>query len=111
MAFEDGHINMYAGNYEYYKDIQSNLERERLEERRSRALEKSKKNVPAKEPNKARTDHTARDRQLIESEIATLEDKIKELEGSFNEFTPREKYQEYADLQKKSISSTTNGRP
>lgn len=100
MAFKDGHINLYAGNYQHYKDIQSNLERERLEEKRSSALEKSKKAVSARESNKVRTNHTDRDRQLIEAEIVALEDKIKELEGSFNEFTPREKYQEYADLQK-----------
>ena len=99
LEIENGKINTYQGNYEFYKQIKYGTDEEAAEDKVSH--NKNYKNrKPDKNVNSFKNKALEKERQEVEAQIITLEAKIKEMEGLFDTSTPLEKYQEYDELLK-----------
>ena len=100
LEIENGKINIFEGNYDFYRQIKYGIDEERLEGKDSRTGEASCKNSNNKKNNSTKNEKPEKDRLEIEAQIISLEDKIKELEGLFDQSTAPEKYKEYDELLK-----------
>jgi len=100
LEIENGKITTYEGNYDFYRQVKYGAEEERVEEKESRPDKGSGKNFSNKRKNIANRENPEIYRQEVEAQIIIIEDRIKEMEGQFDESTPREKYQEYGELLK-----------
>jgi len=101
LEIDGGKINTYSGNYEIYRELKFGSEDEGEEEappsgRKDYQAEKARRN----EESKARAQKQAleRERKEVEARIMELEEKVEEMEASFDEDTPREVYTEYGEL-------------
>ena len=99
LEIENGRINTYQGNYEFYKQIKFGTDEEAAEDKVSND-KNYKTRKPEKKPNSFKNKTLEKERQEVEAQIITLEAKIKEMEGLFDTSTPLEKYQEYDELLK-----------
>jgi len=111
---ENGQLTVYAGNYDFFKQVKYGIDEEVLGENNSPPNEKynkpanknhhPKNNNYHKKNNCNQPENPDKTRQTIiaqiEAEIADLEAKIKEMESLFDQATPLEKYQEYDQLLK-----------
>lgn len=100
LEIENGKITTYEGNYDFYRQVKYGVEEERSEEKESRPDKSSGKNFSNKRQNITNRENPEKYRQEVEAQIIIIEDRIKEMEGQFDESTPREKYQEYGELLK-----------
>jgi ATP-binding cassette subfamily F protein 3 len=93
LEIEDGKINTYEGNYDFYRQIKYGTDEE-----------DTGAEVPvSREPKKQKTGEVKeidrqRVRQDMEGRITGLESRIKEMEGAFDGNTPPEEYREYNRL-------------
>jgi ATP-binding cassette subfamily F protein 3 len=97
---ENGRINTYEGNYDFYKKVKFGIDEESTEKKNAKPVTPGK-NTINKKPSIAKAakfENPEKRRQEIEAQIILLEDKIKEMESLFDISTPREKYQEYSEL-------------
>lgn len=97
---ENGRINTYEGNYDFYKKVKFGIDEESTEKKNAKPVAPGK-NTINKKPSiakAAKAENPEKRRQEIEAQIILLEDKIKEMESLFDTSTPREKYQEYSEL-------------
>lgn len=97
---ENGRINTYEGNYDFYKKVKFGIDEESTEKKNAKPVAQGK-NTINKKPSiakAAKAENPEKRRQEIEAQIILLEDKIKEMESLFDTSTPREKYQEYSEL-------------
>jgi len=94
---ENGKITTYEGNYDFYKKLKYGIDEETVK-KESKPAERPGKNTISKKPVSAKGPSPEKQRQEFESQIISCEEKIKAMEGSFDESTPREKYQEYSEL-------------
>lgn len=122
LEIENGKIVTYEGNYDFYKQVKYGIEEGAEDssktaeslgkklagtiktEGKSRNL--NSKSISNKNNNNiksagAKIQKPEKDRQQLEAEIIILEDKLKEMEGVFDKFTPVEIYEEYDQLLKK----------
>lgn len=100
LEIENGKIITYEGNYDFYKQVKYGIDEESMEEKVSKPGEGSRKNYNNKKHNSVKSVKPDKERQEIEVQIISLEDKIKEMEGLFDQSTPIEKYKEYDELLK-----------
>lgn len=100
LEIEDGKITTYEGNYDFFKQLKYGIEEEAPEEKNSRPGQGARKVINTKKAAGTNTGNPEKARQEIEAQIISLEDKIKEMEGLFDESTPVEKYREYGELLK-----------
>jgi ATP-binding cassette subfamily F protein 3 len=101
LEIENRQINTYTGNYDLYRDFKFGKEEEGEEEapqskKADYEAEKARRNEEAKA--RAREQQLEKERKEIEARIMSLEAKVKEMEESFGEDTPREAYAEYGNL-------------
>lgn len=99
MEIAEGKITVYEGNYDLYKElkfsaapeIQDSVEAApKLDSKRAQRVERAKEN--------AARGKAAKERQELEERIISLEERLKELETSFDADTPPETYREYDAL-------------
>ncbi|MFZ5967448.1 MAG: ribosomal protection-like ABC-F family protein [Bacillota bacterium] len=100
LEIENGKINTYEGNYDFYKQIKYGIDEDNHEVKDTKAGEGFRKNSNDKKYNRAKDENPEKDRQELEDQIISLEEKIKEMEGLFDTSTPAEKYKEYDALLK-----------
>ena len=100
LEIENGKISAYEGNYDFYKQVKYGISEEGVEQKDSRPGKGSTKNSNNKKHNSNKSEKITKDRQEIEAQIISLEDKIKEMEGIFDKSTPTEIYEEYSRLLK-----------
>ncbi|MDP4091237.1 MAG: ATP-binding cassette domain-containing protein, partial [Bacillota bacterium] len=97
LAVEDGKVNAYEGNYEFYK------EQRQAKEGQETRTDKSSNHCGAsgnKKDNTLKNDGQSRKKpalsgKKLEEDIMELEQKAKKLEEAFNAETTREAYREY----------------
>lgn len=100
LEIEDGRINTYEGNYEYYRAMKA-LEKNQLAAAKNLEDSESRKsNTSSKIKNEQKTakKEAVITQEELEEKIIALEEKIKTLESSFTSETSPEEYVEYADL-------------
>ncbi|MDD4238411.1 MAG: ABC-F family ATP-binding cassette domain-containing protein [Desulfotomaculaceae bacterium] len=95
---ENGKITTFEGNYDFYKKVKYGIDDENTEKKAPKPAERSSKNTSNKKQSSTKSDNPEKNRQEIEDQIISLEDKIKEMEGLFDISTSREIYQEYGNL-------------
>lgn len=103
LEIEDGRINTYGGNYEYYRSMKAS------EREKALIIKSVEQNTPKKAQNDAKLrkeQELQRKKEMITQEkletgIIELEQRIKCLEDSFNSETSPEQYVEYANLTNK----------
>lgn len=100
LEIENGHINTYEGNYDFFKQVKFGINEEASDEKKPRTAAESRKNSNSKKPDSTKKQNPEKERQEIEAQIMSLEEKIKEMEALFDSETPREKYEEYGELRK-----------
>lgn len=100
LEIENGKINTYEGNYDFYKHVKFGIAEEDLEAKSFKPKMISNKNSKDKKCNIIKDEKPEKERQEIEDQIMMLEEKLKKMEGSFDQFTAREKYEEYDVLMK-----------
>lgn len=91
LEIEDGRITSYEGNYDFY--IDEKKKREDSEQVPSKTI---KREVTLPKSEKHKKDDVKQ--EDIEEKIIRLEDKIREMEDSFNPSTSNEEYREYHKL-------------
>ncbi len=96
---ENGKINIFEGNYELYKQKKYGIDEEEEVDKDFKTSKSLKKADNIKNNNLLKN-KIEKERDEIESVIIELEGKLKDMEGSFNENTPPEKYFEYSELLK-----------
>lgn len=96
LEIENGQINTYEGNYDFYRQVKyGNIEESTTKKDSRPAVNKKsikKRNSPANNISSEKS------RQEIETQIVNIEDQLKAMEGMFDKTTPPEKYQEYEHL-------------
>lgn len=97
---ENGKIDTYEGNYDFYKQVKYGPDEDEREIKSPKPKESTCKNSKEKRSNNTKKENPERDRQEIEAQIISLEDKLREMEGTFDQSTPRERYEEYDSLLK-----------
>lgn len=100
LEIENGKVNTFEGNYEFYRQVKYGVDEDSAQAKASRPGEGSSKNSNDKKYSNTENENPEKDRQEIEAQIISLEDKIKEMEGLFDASTSQEKYKEYGELLK-----------
>lgn len=100
LEIENGQINTYEGNYDFYKQVKYGIDEETAEVKDPRSGKGSGKNTKPKKDNIPPGPNPEKDRQEVENQIISLEEQLKELADLFDQSTPVEKYQEYDVLLK-----------
>lgn len=90
LEIEDGKINSYQGNYDFYIN-----EKKRLDDNKSEVKRKPLYTANEVEASKAKSKRDMIRQEEIETKIIELEEKAREIEDSFGASTPREAYSEY----------------
>jgi len=103
LEIENGKINTYEGNYDFYKKVKYGVDDDGLDEKKPQPEASPKKTNKEKKPDSSKKQNPDKERQEIEAQIFSLEARLKEIEGSFDAATPREKYSEYGELQKEIV--------
>lgn len=100
LEIENKTINTYLGNYDFYKQVKHSLNEEETIIQPETKPNKGSNTNSAKKKKNSTTKNPSPEKviQDIEAQITTLEEKIKEMEASFDKSTPPEKYQEYDEL-------------
>lgn len=98
LEIENGRINTYLGNYDFYKEVKYGLAEETQSEAETRRAKGGNVNSAKKKNNSNTSVSPEKELQAIEAEITSLETKLKEMEALFGKETPPEKYQEYDEL-------------
>jgi ATPase subunit of ABC transporter with duplicated ATPase domains len=83
IAIEDGALNSYLGNYDYYKSIKDKQNQQVKEVLPTKTVQQSdkRKNDRKQEPSKV-VDRKEKDAVKLENRIRDMEDRIKEIEES-----------------------------
>ncbi len=109
LEIEHGKINTFEGNYDFYKQLKAGVGEQAPDEKAASFAKGEKATSPAKnsiskqgnaQKAGSKGPRADKERQEIEAQIISLEEQIKAMEGSFDETTPSEKYQEYAEVLK-----------
>jgi ATP-binding cassette subfamily F protein 3 len=100
LEIEDGKINTYEGNYEYYKKMKNLKNEQNIKARdyEQKSFDKPQTSINVKREEENRKKREAAQQEKLEIKIIELEEKIKEIEGSLNSQTSPEEYTEYASL-------------
>lgn len=100
LEIENGKITTYEGNYDFYKHVKFGIVDQEIEGKPFKPRTSCNRNVRDKKCNVTKSENQENERQGIEDQIMIIEDKLREMEGSFDQSTPRGKYEEYDELSK-----------
>ncbi len=96
---EDGKINTYEGNYDFYRQVRFGTDEEVDDVKLTRTIQNTGKIAHKKKQDNSKSQEKTR--QEIEAQILALEEQITSLENSFDANTSLETYAEYDTLVKK----------